>query len=166
MQVVNYSPSPWIRILKTPWNFSLFPVIWGRVTDGAAADSRAQNWMKKNLQPPRSIRDSFTTVDAARRWKKPQLRQTRFTPGTTGERGRVFTVTAQQRLWEVLSSSTSELFWWLLWRCEFERVLDSESWKQLQLRAVVGQRSDPDQHHGQLLHKENSCGNKETTLVI
>lgn len=66
MQVVNYSPFPWIRILKTPWNFSLFPVIWGRVTD---ADSRAQNWMKKNLQPPRSIRDSFTTVDAARRWK-------------------------------------------------------------------------------------------------
>lgn len=64
-----------------------------------------------------------------------------------------------------LSSSTSELFRWLCcgsFDCEWN--LGSESWKQ-QLRAVIGQGSDLDQHHGQLHHKENSFREEKRVFI-
>lgn len=165
MQVINYPPFSWINILTKTWNFSLVFDIWGRVTDGAAADSRAQIWMKTTC----SVRDQYRTVSRQEMQlgsKIPQVKQTRFTPGTTGDdwKGRRSEGTSLEKGRSgCMSSSTSELFGWLLQKFKFEWNLGSESLKQ-QLRAVIGQSSDLDQHHGQLLHKENSFREKRDYL--
>lgn len=80
------------------------------------------------LQPPRSIRDSFTTGDAAWRWNTTTQAKTLYSRDGAGKGPHAFfTVAAQQRSWEVLFLN----FWAFLMA-----VVDVWIWKSFEFREL------------------------------